>query len=238
MTAGDAAGKPAAARARAQVGTLRAAILRWNRQFNLVSRDGTPERLDNLVRQCQRGAVQIWDDLASDRRESFTYIDLGSGGGLPALVWLPWFRAWGHRGRAWLVEPREKRAWFLERTARAQDLEGVTVVAHRWGEGDLGPNPEASERPTPAGDILISLKALRLTDATILAGLDAVLARWATSPEGPTTATIVRFLGREGATGAVVARDVPGTRKRWRPVELCDREAPGLRLSVHRYRRV
>lgn len=143
--------------------TLVTEIERWNRQINLVSRVRTRRRVDALVAQCRAGWHLAAGALAGN--EDFThatYFDLGSGAGLPGLVWATERARLGHPGPTVLVEPRDKRAWFLRRTARLMGLDAVTVQASRWGDGSTVPQ---------AGFAFLSLKALRLDDAEVLAGL-------------------------------------------------------------------
>ena len=100
----------------------RSEVLRWNESINLVSRRDTEAQLDGLLAQCD-DALAAWRraakplGLAADGRDVL-YLDLGSGGGLPAVVWHERLVAAAGRLRTVLVEPREKRAWFLERVAR------------------------------------------------------------------------------------------------------------------------
>jgi len=140
---------------------LQREILRWNQQINLVSRVRTRERVSRLIHQCATGWELVAAALAGDDwLPGATYFDLGSGSGLPGLVWADSRQRLGHAGPSVLVEPRDKRAWFLRRTARAMGLDRVTVWPVRWGE-------QVEELHAP--DALVSLKALRLEDHEVLA---------------------------------------------------------------------
>jgi len=238
-----------------RLGCHAAEILRWNRQINLVSRVDTRRRIDQLQRQCRdawdlvRGV--LGDDPAFSRAIS---VDIGSGAGLPGLVWAALRRAEGHVAEVVLVEPRDKRAWFLRRTAQQMGLVGVRVENGRWGEvpirrspsagdtSDTGKAPGASPGAArDAGDrdaddhVLVSLKALHLTDQEVL---DGFLAR------GEDAATwsrvsIVRFLDprehtqerlEEEFAAAVDAAHLP-----WRRGGAEVLGARGARLLVTRY---
>ena len=181
-------------------GTLddfRKQVLRWNDQINLVSRQNTPKRLDGLVRQCRAG----WDrlsapdvsDLATATR--LWYFDLGSGAGLPGIVWHVQMAAAGHSVRTILVEPRDKRAWFLERMTHLVGSDSLHVLANRWGETGKDDLESAIPEPPPS-HVLISLKALYLPDTAVLEGLAPFLEvakRPRTAAEGDTVILIARF---------------------------------------------
>lgn len=149
-------------------------VLVWNRSMNLVSRRD-PERIcDGLVEQC-RGAftlVERWlgeRDLIPDDG-NLLYVDVGSGGGFPGVIWS---RSWldaGYRPRSFLVEPREKRAWFLGRLQDEIGNGAFRVSRHRWGD----PGLSLEEGGLP-GLVVISLKALLLNDFTVIDGLRALL---------------------------------------------------------------
>ncbi len=65
-------------------------LFRWNRQINLVSRQETEDKLEGLFNQCVGGAGSISDVIAPLGNESASnlfYFDLGSGGGLPGIIW-------------------------------------------------------------------------------------------------------------------------------------------------------
>lgn len=169
-------------------------VLHWNRRINLVSRQDTAARLDTLIRQCRN----TWDSLlAADVADlqgarQLWYFDLGSGGGLPGVVWHAQMAAAGFPVKTLLVEPREKRAWFLERVARETPEapnRPMLVAASRWGEVDTGAPSSFFPGPHPS-HILISLKALRLSDPQILEGLAPFLTH---GGQGEIHLLIVRF---------------------------------------------
>ena len=150
--------------------------LRWNRQINLVSRQDTADRLDNLILQCRNS----WDRLIGSDTGGLTnparlwYFDLGSGGGFPGVVWHVQMMAAKIPVTTFLVEPREKRAWFLERVALQVGPDALHVINNRWEEAlkDGWEKPNLSVRPS---HVLISLKALKLSDAKVLRGLSPFL---------------------------------------------------------------
>jgi len=147
-------------------------VLRWNDQINLVSSQDTEGRLDGLVQQCRDG----WDGLAAQGLPGLTeatrlwFFDLGSGAGLPGIVWHVQMVAAGLSVRTLLVEPREKRAWFLKRMKHLVGPESLQVLANRWGEIGQDDLTEINPEPPPS-HVLISLKALHLPDFEVLEGL-------------------------------------------------------------------
>jgi hypothetical protein len=180
----------------------RAELLRWNRQINLLSRRDAPAAADQLIAQCA-DAFDLWwgsagAELAAGGR--VRWFDLGSGGGLPAFVWLVLLAGRGVEVEATLVEPRTKRAWFLERLARLPGAPGFRVVAARWGEGAY---PEAGADNSP---ILFTLKALRLSEAAILGGLEVAVPAMARAPGADIG--IVRFQPAEGVTMAGLSAEL------------------------------
>jgi 16S rRNA (guanine527-N7)-methyltransferase len=104
-----------------------AALLRkWNAVQNLVSR----ETVDQLWPRHIEDSLQLVPLLrASDRR----IIDLGSGGGFPAIPVAIATR--GSERRFTLVEPIAKKAAFLRAVARELDLP-ITVEAKRAEQVD------------------------------------------------------------------------------------------------------
>lgn len=146
---------------------FRGEVLRWNKQVSLVSRKEPAKIFDRLMAQCRMGldvllAANPEGLVEAPRRE---YYDLGSGGGLPGIVWHVLLSERSLVTDTVLVEPREKRAWFLERLRSLADMPEFEVSASRWGDESLIADPE------PGTVTLISLKALKLTDPEILAGL-------------------------------------------------------------------
>ncbi len=170
----------------AAMGQFQQEMVRWNRQINLVSRKGTLGRVADLIGQCR----EAWAGLSGvelggwDKEDPVWYFDLGSGGGLPGYVWHQLLAARFDNLQTWLVEPREKRAWFLERLNKIAPEQPHQVWNARWGESPAAGGPAPSR-------VLISMKALRLSDPVVLAGLDVARGESAL-PEGGVVA-IARF---------------------------------------------
>jgi len=182
--------------------TYKRELLRWNSQMNLVSRRETARRVDDLVRQCSAACAVL---LEHERREgrdiasgSLLYCDLGAGGGLPGFVWHGILSGQITPVQSLLVEPREKRAWFLERAARLYGPDTYRVLQGRWGDV-VAPDLE------PASTALISLKALRLSDLDVLQGLASLGVSTAPPPE---RVVIARFFPEDATWSPELARDL------------------------------
>ena len=160
--------------------SFRDEILRWNKQINLVSRQETGGRLDGLFGQCIGGFEPVWNKLTrqGDRAVSrIYYFDLGSGGGLPGVLWHILFSEKTtvtpeitRPVQTWLVEPREKRAWFLNRLNRIPQMPTFGVLRGRWGEVSFLDGVFSSPGLASSA-VVISLKALHLDDSEVLGGL-------------------------------------------------------------------
>lgn len=150
----------------AAMGQFQQELVRWNRQINLVSRRDTLNQVATLIGQCRDSCRDLVASELADwpLAEPVSYFDLGSGGGLPGFVWHQLLGARYSALVTALVEPREKRAWFLERLKQLEPVAPLFVLNGRWGEvGQVA--------PSPLKNVLISLKALRLSDSEVLDGL-------------------------------------------------------------------
>jgi 16S rRNA (guanine527-N7)-methyltransferase len=98
-------------------------IVAWNDRIGLVSKRSTLTSLRRLVLQ----SAQLLDFLGergvlpADGR--LTVVDIGTGAGFPGVVW----KLMEPRLRVTLIERKQKKATFLERTRVALGLEGVEV---------------------------------------------------------------------------------------------------------------
>jgi len=151
-------------------------IQRWNRQINLVSRQDTANLLEDLFLQCLGGAEALWSYLLdrglvnNEATGVSHYFDLGSGAGIPGVIWHRFFAEKEPGVLTGLLEPRAKRAWFLERIAGLQGPQPFSVFNSRWEEASaLFPAPKG--KPV----IVISLKALHLPDPVVLEGVGQAL---------------------------------------------------------------
>jgi 16S rRNA (guanine527-N7)-methyltransferase len=100
-------------------------LVKWNRKMNLVGPSSWEEVLDTLI-------VDSWhlaDFLESlDLQEDLRTLDLGAGAGLPGIP----LRMFWSAGTYVLVEPRQKRAIFMNRALAELRLEGTSVAGVRF----------------------------------------------------------------------------------------------------------
>jgi len=106
----------------AQLKTFAAELLRWNEHVsNLVSRADEPRLVDRHIRESLAGLEWL------RRLDPRTLIDLGSGGGFPAIP-----LAIADPGRQWtLVESRRNKTLFLRKALQVLQIEGVQVITGR-----------------------------------------------------------------------------------------------------------
>jgi len=172
-----------------------AEVIRWNTQFSLISRSSPEKQIWQLIEDSHHalGALlEVADsvpsrfgealgvangDSSGERAPRLIYIDIGSGVGVPGIVWHHQLRQLGNTLRqpgrnspcTYLVEPRQKRAWFLEHSSRTIGLEGIKVIGGRWGGISASLPNMAGTAPTTTY-CLISVRALNLSEEEIVAG--------------------------------------------------------------------
>ncbi len=177
---------------RAFISAFQAELLRWNASMNLVSRRDAQKTCAGLVEQCLKTfeLFRTWCDgralLAMD--EPLFYVDLGSGAGFPGVIWNQQLFQAGLMPETLFVEPREKRAWFLDRVGSLGGAAPQKVVRGRWGElgEDYGP-------PATCGAVLVTLKALHLNEFMVLDGLAKSIKENADPSGGFSEVVIARF---------------------------------------------
>ncbi len=187
-------------------------VLRWNRQINLISRQSTTDRLERLILQSRNS----WNQLTESETDGFSpknslwYFDLGSGAGFPGFIWHLLATADGIPIRTRLVEPREKRAWFLNRLNGLDGVAPLEVLGERWEKACGGGLAAANPAGTDPTHILISLKALHLTDTEVLGGLIPFLVPTSTAPgsAGDLKILIARFYPPDQAWSEELAQDL------------------------------
>jgi hypothetical protein len=182
--------------------SFRQALLRWNRTMSLVSRQDPERVVDRLFAQCVGGGQALWghleslDLLPSTPDAGLFYLDLGSGGGLPGIIWHHLFSRPLPATRTCLVEPREKRAWFLRRQNGLAGLPPHQVLEAGWGEGVLDEEAFPGTFNSRSSLLVISLKALHLTDPDVLDGLSR---SWVREP--PINLVVARYYPGAQALG-------------------------------------
>lgn len=101
-------------------------LVRWNRRMNLVGPASGPEILETLV-QDSWFLADLLTELAPQPGE---ILDLGAGAGLPGIP----LRVFWKSGRYFLVEPRRKRAIFMEQALAVLRLPDTFVLPVRMEE--------------------------------------------------------------------------------------------------------
>ena len=188
-------------------------LLRWNKGINLVSRQNTNELLEDLFRQCSGGFSALWSHLEEKGLVPdpgpVNYFDLGSGGGIPGVIWHYHFCQKGARPQTCLVEPRDKRAWFLGRVPGDPSVTPFEVFQGRWAQdGWRLPQPHLGSKSNEA-IYIVSLKALHLTDEEVLSGMvgaqgRVIIARYYPSEQN-LDADLELHLGAGPATARLLA---------------------------------
>ncbi len=148
-----------------------AELERWNRSINLVSRRDPGLRIQELMMEAVASwklLVQRWDEIWDHAPpHHWCYLDLGSGGGFPGMVWSLLFERgdWPHAApeHAHLVEPRLKRVAFLERQVLILSLSRTAVIPHGWPS--LPTDKWEPLLSLPAA--FVSMKALALPDREV-----------------------------------------------------------------------
>lgn len=107
-------------------------LLRWNAKINLTGVGTIDEAIDRLVVEAVAAAGVIRPDVVS-------LIDLGSGGGSPAIP----LKLARPQVRLWMVESKGRKAAFLRECARELGLKDTTIEHARAEE--LLANPSITE---------------------------------------------------------------------------------------------
>lgn len=92
-------------------------LMAENAKVNLVSRETSRADFDRMVAECLIPLDMIDGDFGS-------YLDIGSGGGLPSMVILLSGRV---KGPAWMVERTQKKAAALGRMLLELGMEGKPI---------------------------------------------------------------------------------------------------------------
>ncbi len=98
-----------------------------NSRVNLVSRETTRERFKLIVAEALLPFTQFRPDAQS-------YLDIGSGGGIPAI---PMLLSGAVTAPAVLYERTRKKATVLDRMLKTLGLTDVTVISESFGEQPL-----------------------------------------------------------------------------------------------------
>lgn len=107
-------------------------LARWNRTINLTALPLdplTPSTLDRLILEPLAAAALVpCDVVAAELHPSLRWVDIGSGGGSPAIP----LRLVRPAGELTMVESRSRKAAFLREAVRVLALERTAVEASRF----------------------------------------------------------------------------------------------------------
>jgi 16S rRNA (guanine527-N7)-methyltransferase len=98
-------------------------LVKWNSRMNLVGPSTWPEILDTLIQD----SWHLADLLHTLEPRPGQTLDLGAGAGLPGIP----LRVFWQHGEYYLVEPRQKRALFMEQALAHMRLSRTRVICAR-----------------------------------------------------------------------------------------------------------
>lgn len=98
-------------------------LVKWNARMNLVGPSAWPEMLETLIQD----SWHLSDLVHTLEPQPGQTLDLGAGAGLPGIP----LRVFWQAGEYYLVEPRQKRALFMEQAAAHMRLPRTRVVCAR-----------------------------------------------------------------------------------------------------------
>lgn len=98
-------------------------LVKWNSRMNLVGPSTWPDILETLIQD----SWHLSDLLQAVESQPGQTLDLGAGAGLPGIP----LRVFWQPGEYYLVEPRQKRALFMEQAVAHMRLPRTKVVCAR-----------------------------------------------------------------------------------------------------------
>lgn len=98
-------------------------LVKWNSRMNLVGPSTWPDILETLIQD----SWHLSDLLQAVEPQPGQTLDLGAGAGLPGIP----LRVFWQPGEYYLVEPRQKRALFMEQAVAHMRLPRTKVVCAR-----------------------------------------------------------------------------------------------------------
>lgn len=114
-------------------------LVKWNARMNLVGPSTWTEILDTLIQD----SWHLADLLHTLGTQPIQTLDLGAGAGLPGIP----LRVFWQSGEYYLVEPRQKRAIFMEQAVAHMKLPLTKVICARM---------EALPPARRAADLIVS----------------------------------------------------------------------------------
>ena len=133
---------------------------KWNQRINLVSKSTAAAIWERHIQD----SAQIWSYAPANVT---TWLDLGSGGGLPAIVVAVIGQAEGRLGRMTMVESDQRKSVFLREAVRTLGL-NATVMDQRIEQLDPIPSDVISARALADLPKLLEFAHPHLKDGTRL----------------------------------------------------------------------
>jgi 16S rRNA (guanine527-N7)-methyltransferase len=101
-------------------------LFRWNPQVGLVSKQNSEATVLRLIRL----SFHLWEYTAQfldwgGRQDIIRFMDIGSGGGFPGLIW----KMVNPALEGCLVDRKDKKIQFLERVIRKTEFSGLEAIA-------------------------------------------------------------------------------------------------------------
>lgn len=134
-------------------------IEKWNKSHDLVSQKNSIEIFSHHILDCVAAFLVF---ITQHKSVYENYIDIGTGAGLPGVVWHLCF---SQKVKTLLFEPRAKRVHFLKEVRRVLSLDNLTVTESRFNiEGlSLGNTICSMRALKPEREMFTQLKSVTKT---------------------------------------------------------------------------
>ena len=106
-------------------------LMRWTKRVDLVAPAEAAELLDRHLLDSLAALLAI--ENSHSPTPNFRVLDIGSGAGLPGLIWAITRPEW----KLLLCEPRQKRVDFLKEVRRSLNVANVEIFKERMEDLDL-----------------------------------------------------------------------------------------------------
>lgn len=128
-------------------------LVKWTSKINLVAKSTVAEAADR----------HIWDSAQTYLPATGTWVDMGSGGGLPGVVIAILAQGCGHPTNVVLIESDKRKATFLRACARDLQLP-MAVIAQRVEQASAQNADFISARALADLDTLLALAQPHLAE--------------------------------------------------------------------------
>ena len=179
-----------------------ALLLRWNTRMNLTALDGGDRGLDRLVIEPLLAMSEIPEGAS-------TLVDIGSGGGSPAIPIKIARPALFLR----MVEARVRKAAFLREAVRRLDLDGTVVETCRYEELCESPESQGAHDVVTVRGVRVDCAEARRLEGLLRVG-GALLLFGGAAEGNDSRGSSEGAVGEEGEAARVGARGVVVVRRR------------------------